>query len=101
MITASVAQFRFLGGALGLAAVTNAMQTLVKRELSAALTVGQIEQLFQSTSAISGFPPALQQTVRQAFEHGFALEMKILLGFTAAQFLAILLMWQNPPVRVK
>jgi hypothetical protein len=56
------------------------------------LSASQLESLLQNIRVIFTFPPELQQVTRKAFTVAFELQMKIVVGFAAALFPAILLM---------
>ena len=72
----------------------------VKSHLSTVLPPEQINKLLKSTQAFKTLAPNVAETVRLVFANGFNLQMKIMIGFSAAQIPATLLMWQKEQVRV-
>lgn len=93
--TAAVIQFRLMGGAIGLAIVTTVFNGLVRPKLEHILSFAQLEDLLQSTAVIESFQPELQSRVRNIFAEGFNVQMRIMIGFGAAQIPAALLLWRK------
>ena len=91
----SVAQFRHMGGVIGLAVVTNILNSFVKPRLSSLLTADQVDSLSQASAVVDTFEPALRNQIRSIFSSGYNIQMKILIGSAAAQVLAALLVWQK------
>ena len=92
----ALTQCRVLGGAIGIAMATNLVNNRVKSTLSPILSEAQLTSLFiEPTEAIRMFQPALQDQVRMAFATGYNLQTRALLGFSAAEFLALALMWER------
>lgn len=91
----SVVQFRIMGGAVGLAIVTSVLNSYIKSHLSASVTPQQLGSILQSANAINMLDSTMQSTVRAIFGHGYNLQMKVMIGFAAAQIPASLLMWGN------
>ncbi|KAK4112255.1 major facilitator superfamily MFS-1, partial [Canariomyces notabilis] len=96
----AVAQFRVMGGAIGLAIVTTAFNGLVRGRLGDQLAPGQLEQLLQFPGNIASLPPSVQEAIRVAFADGYALQAKILCGLAAGQIPASFLMWQTKQILV-
>jgi hypothetical protein len=96
----AVAQFRVMGGAIGLAIVTTAFNGLVRGRLGDQLAPGQLEQLLQFPGNIASLPPSVQEAIRVAFADGYALQAKILCGLAAGQIPASFLMWQKKQILV-
>lgn len=94
----SVAQYRILGGCLGLAIVTTAFNSLVKGELDDILPASQVDDLLTSPASVSTFPGNLQGEIRSVFADGYNLQMKILAGLAAGQIPSGLLMWQKQQI---
>lgn len=94
-------QTRVMGGALGLAIVTTARNSVVKLKLLHTLTAAQTDSIFQTTAVIETFPVAIQDLIRNVFADAFDLQMFIILGFAVAQIPATLLMWEREPIRIK
>ncbi len=96
----SVIQFRTMGGAIGLAIVTNVMNTYTKFHLGAILSPTQINDLLQTTRTLATLPSELAGPTKTVFANGYNLQMRIMIGFSAAQLLMTLLMWQKKQVLV-
>ncbi|KAL8786452.1 MAG: hypothetical protein Q9213_002768 [Squamulea squamosa] len=96
----SVAQFRVMGGVIGLAIVTAALNGLVRSKLQNLLSPQQIEELLRSAGAVSSMPGPIRDEVRMIFAEGYNVQMKILSGLAAAQIPASLLMWQKKQIVV-
>ncbi|PQE22686.1 major facilitator superfamily transporter protein [Rutstroemia sp. NJR-2017a BVV2] len=89
----AVVQFRMTGCTLGLAAVTTALNNYLSSHLPDVLTPAQLKDVLQSTSAISSLSPELKF-------RGYNLQLPILIGFTAAQFFALCLIWNKPQLGI-
>ncbi|RDL41698.1 uncharacterized protein BP5553_01677 [Venustampulla echinocandica] len=97
--TAAINQFRFLGGSVGLAIVSSAMYSWTRTRFLGILAPDKVEILEQTTQFISEFSPEVQEKIRVIFAGGFNLQMKILIGLAALQFVATGLMWNKRPIR--
>lgn len=93
--TAAVIQFRLMGGAIGLAIVTTVFNGVVRPRLEHLLSLAQLGALLRSTAVIENFQPELQYMVRSILAEGFNVQMRIMIGFGAAQIPAALLMWRK------
>ena len=91
----AVVQFRIMGGAIGLAIATSVLNSYVKSHLSAEISSQQLSSVLQSANAIGILNSTIQPTVRAAFGAGYNLQMKLMIGFAAAQIPVSLLMWGN------
>ena len=96
----AITQFRAFGGVVGLAVATNALNSLINSRLSSVLTADQLASLLESVQTVATLPPSLQGTVRSAFADGYNLQMRIMIGFSAAQVLALALMLERNARRV-
>ena len=96
----SIAQFRVIGGVIGLAIVTSCFNGFVKSRLGASLSPDQIDDLLETPSGIMQLSVALQRTVDGVLVDGYNLQMKILAGFAGAQIPSSLLMWQKKQIQV-
>lgn len=96
----SIAQFRVLGGAVGLAVVTTVLNNFVRPRLVEFSSEGSITALLQSAEAIGSFAPDTQLLIKSTFAEGYNLQMKILAGFAAAQVPSSILMWQKKQIMV-
>jgi hypothetical protein len=99
--TAAITQFRVLGGILGLAIVISVGNRVIRSELLQVLPVETVDQLLQTTGIIQQLPASTQAAVRLIFGKGYSLEMKILIGFAAAQLPCTALMWKKEPMMVE
>lgn len=93
--TGATIQFRMLGGAIGLAIADSIMNNYLTTNLSHILTPTQLESLLQSTNTLATFPNQLRATVGDVFVEGYNLQMKVITGLAAAQFLTIAAMWRR------
>ncbi len=89
-----------MGGAIGLAIVTNVLNSYVRSGLLEVLSVEQVAALLETGSAIKNLPPDVQTTVQRVFAQGYNIQLKILSGFAAAQIPSSLLMWQKKQIVV-
>jgi hypothetical protein len=87
-----------MGGAIGVAIATCLLNNYVGSHISELLTPIQINAVLQSSDAVEMLPEALRQPVKLVFAKGYNLQMSLLLGFSAAQIPAALLMWQKKQV---
>ena len=100
MALGSTAQFRVMGGVIGLAIVTAVFNSFVKSKLAQFLSPDQINDLLKATSSITSLPNEMQEVVRGIFADGYNLQMKILAGLAAAQIPSSFVMWQKKQIRV-
>lgn len=70
---------------IGVALVTYVMNSSIHPKLMALLPRDDYQALLKSTSLIETFQPAVQATVRAIYADGYNLQMKITIGFAAAQ----------------
>lgn len=96
----AVAQFRIMGAAIGLGIVTSVLNNFVSSRLSHFLSPSEVGNLLQTSAAISQFNPEQQSMIRSVFAEGYNLQMRILIGFAAAQLPASLVMWQKKQIVV-
>ncbi|PVH93387.1 MFS general substrate transporter [Periconia macrospinosa] len=97
---ATIAQFRILGGVIGIAVTTTASTPLIRARMLKFLSTSQVLLLLDRTTAIWGLPSAVQDLVRHAFADGFNLQMRILIGIAAGHIVATALMWTKIPIRI-
>lgn len=89
-----------MGGAIGLAIVTTVMNKYTKHQLAAILPPEQIQALLKSTKAMTVLPAEAVASIREVFSQGFNIQMRIAIGFCAAQIPSILAMWQKDQIVV-
>jgi len=91
----SVTQCRSLGGAIGLAITTSILNSAIRSRLSMTLSPDVVDQILRSTNVIDTLPKALQQSTREVFASEYDTQMKVVIGFTVAEFLGTLLIWRK------
>lgn len=95
VVTGAIVQFRFLGGAIGLAIGSSIMNSFLKVKLAGILSPGELAALLQSTEVLTTFRPEMQQRVREVFVQSYDIQFKVVTGIAAAQFPAAMLMWRS------
>lgn len=88
-------QFRTMGGVIGLAITITVMNSYLKSNLIDFLSPTEIATLLQTTQASAALPPALREVVTGVFASGYNLQIRIMIGFSAAQIPTTMLMWQK------
>ena len=96
----SVAQFRVMGGVIGLAIVTAVFNGFVKSKLGQFLSLDQINDLLKAANSITSLSVDMQEKVRDILADGYNMQMKILAGFAAAQIPSSFIMWQKKQIKV-
>lgn len=96
----AVTQFLAMGAAIGLGIVTSVLNNFVTSRLSYFLSPSEVNTILQTSAAISKFYPEQQDMIRSVFAEGYNLQMRILIGFAAAQLPASLVMWQKKQIVV-
>ncbi len=86
---------------MGLAIVTSVMNRWITSPLLEVLSPNQVEAVLETTDALNTFLQATQLAVRAVFGEGYNLQVKILIGFAAAQIPATMLMWDKKPVMIR
>lgn len=94
----AIAQFRAMGGCIGLAIVTATHNSYLRAHLHQFLGSDVVEALLQSTEVIATLPSSTQEKVRGIEAASYNLQMKVLAGFGGGQLLATILMWQRDPI---
>ena len=93
-------QFRTMGGAVGMAIVTTALHHYVKSHLSKSLPPEQIDVLLKNPRAFAELSPSVIGTAKAVFAQGYNLQMRIMIGFAAAQIPVTFFMWQKKQIVV-
>lgn len=96
----AVLQCRTMGGAIGLAIVTTVLNSYLKSHMSRVLSPEEINALLKTTQAFTALPPYKAETVKTVFASGYNLQMRVMVGFSAAQMPLALLMWQKKQIVV-
>ncbi|KAJ5218170.1 uncharacterized protein N7498_000269 [Penicillium cinerascens] len=90
--TGAVVQFRFLGGALGLAIASNILNGRLVHHLQGILTPHQLHLFLENVKAINHLSPHLQEEVKRVFADSFTTQLRVMIGFAAASVPAALLL---------
>lgn len=93
----AINQARVLGGAIGLGAASCIFNSLIKARLSPILSSKQLGAVLDSTRSIELLPANLQQQTANVFAEGYNLQMRVMIGVSAAEVLATALMWEKKP----
>lgn len=93
-------QFRTMGGVIGLAIVTSVLNNYIRSHLAQVLSADQINVLLRTTDAFAALPPEVKESVRIIFARGYDLQLQVMIGFSAAQLPASLLMWKKKQIVV-
>ncbi|GAP85769.1 putative major facilitator superfamily transporter [Rosellinia necatrix] len=96
----AVLQARLLGSAVGIAIVSSILTDYVKNHLDSVLPDSRPEDLLQSATNLSRYPPDVQAKFRDVYGTAFNLQMKATVAFCAAQFLTVILIWTKRPLRL-
>lgn len=96
----SIAQFRVMGGVIGLAIVTTVFNGYVRSKLGQILSASQVNDLLKAANSISALSAEMQEIVRSILAEGYNIQMKILAGLAAAQIPSSFVMWQKQQIRV-
>ncbi|KAJ6011889.1 hypothetical protein N7522_002244 [Penicillium canescens] len=89
--TGAVVQFRFLGGAIGLAIASNILNGRLAHHLHDVLTSHELHLFLENVKSIEHLSPHLQEQVKDIFAGSYSTQMRVMIGFAAAQILAIFL----------
>ncbi|CAG7922339.1 unnamed protein product [Penicillium olsonii] len=92
-------QLRMLGGVLGIAASSAILFHYIRSRLSHALQPGELAALLKTTEAIMTFSPESQLLVREVYATAYSMQMKMCGAFSAAQILAVAMIWKRKNVR--
>ncbi|KAF4629250.1 hypothetical protein G7Y89_g8898 [Cudoniella acicularis] len=95
---AAMTQFRVLGGILSLAIVISVMNRKIRSDLLQVLPQNIVYELLQTTSIIHTLSEETQDVIGAIFGKGYNLQMRIMIGFAAAQLPASALMWTKEPM---
>lgn len=91
----AVAQFRVMGGCIGIAIVTAVANGYLQSNLSLFLKADEVDTILRSAEMLGTLPSVDQSLVRGVYSASYNLQMKILAGFAGGQVLTSLLMWQK------
>lgn len=85
-------QFRFLGGAIGLAIASNILNGQLSHHLQGVLSSHELHLFLENVKYISNFSPDLQEKVKGFFADSYNTQLRVMIGFAAAQLPAVLLL---------
>ncbi|EED21289.1 efflux pump antibiotic resistance protein, putative [Talaromyces stipitatus ATCC 10500] len=93
--TGAIIQFRFLGGAIGLAIGSNVLNCMLETRLTGILPPELLQALLHNTAIMETLPETQREIVQSVFAHAYTVQFRIMIGIAAAQFPASLLMWRK------
>ncbi|KAF2179434.1 MFS general substrate transporter [Zopfia rhizophila CBS 207.26] len=96
----SIAQFRIMGGAIGLSIVHTAMNGFVKSRLLHLFTNEQFKAIMNSAEAVKSLEPQTRELVTSVLAQGYNLQMKIFAGLASIQIIGTMLMWRRKNIVV-
>lgn len=85
-------QFRFLGGAIGLAVASNILNGRLSNHLQGVLSSHDLHIFLENVRSIKFLSPHLQEEVKAVFADSYTTQLRVMIGFAAAQLPAILLL---------
>lgn len=88
-------QFRFLGGAIGLAIASNILNGRLAHHLSGVLSSHDLHLFLENIKAIKYLTPHLQEEIKDIFADSYATQLRVMIGFAAAQLPALLLLLKS------
>lgn len=89
-----------MGAVVGVAIVTSAQTRSLRNHLLRLLPVAQVSALLETTDLLNTLPSATQAAVRTAFGNSYNIEMKIMIGFAAAEVVVSLLLLTRKPIKL-
>ncbi|KOC18275.1 hypothetical protein AFLA70_59g003481 [Aspergillus flavus AF70] len=95
-----VTQLRILGGAVGVSIATNLLNNTAKNELATRLPASALADILRDVSSVFKLSTADQSIVHTAFGKGYHQQLAMMLGFCAAEVIALALMWEWPVRRL-
>ncbi|PYI00240.1 MFS general substrate transporter [Aspergillus sclerotiicarbonarius CBS 121057] len=96
----AIAQFRVMGGCIGLAIVTTIHNSYLRSHLTPFLGADLTGAVLQSTGVIATLPSGTQDLIRGTYAASYDLQLKVLAGLAGGQVLATMAMWQRKPIVV-
>ena len=101
MLAGAVLQFRIFGGAIGLAVALTVGNNYFNSHVRDIVTDEQRGNLLKSVEFISQIPPETRARVLKILVDSYNLRMKSLIAFSAAQFVAVALLWKKQQIIIK
>ncbi|KAJ5920989.1 hypothetical protein N7466_009315 [Penicillium verhagenii] len=96
-----VTQMRILGGALGTSIATNILNTTAKSRLATEISAETLSRILKDVSLVKTLSSADQLLVQAAFGEGFKRQLAMMLGFCAAEVIAVAMMMEWPLRRLQ
>ncbi|KAL4810926.1 major facilitator superfamily domain-containing protein [Aspergillus unguis] len=97
----TITQMRVLGGAVGVSIATNLINSAVQNQLKGQVPSDILQGIMHDVSSTEGLEESTQKLIRHAFADGYESQLLMVLGFCAAQVLALVLMWERPMRRLE
>lgn len=98
MATSGIVQFRLIGGVIGLAIVTTVLNGYVRSHLAQFLSQDEISELLRNTGTFHNAQGTSADTIQSILAAAFNLQMRVVIGISAAQIPATLLLWRKPQI---
>jgi hypothetical protein len=99
--TASITQFRVLGGLIGLAIAASLTTPYLREHLAANLPHDLTARVLYQTKYIAMLPEREQKIVRTTFGESFGLQMRLVIALAVAQLPGTALMWTTQVIDTK
>ena len=96
--TAAISQFRILGGLVGIAFATSLSTPYLRSHIPQVAPASSVALILEKTANIHLLPADLRTKVEKVFAESFSVQIKLVIGFAAAQIPATLLMWTKQHV---
>lgn len=96
----AVTQIRVLGGTIGLAACAALLINHIRTEASKFLTADQVASILLSSENIALLPTEMQARTRVMYATGYSEQMRVMLYFSAAALLSLVLVVERQPRRL-
>ncbi|KAF2804408.1 MFS general substrate transporter [Mytilinidion resinicola] len=96
--TASVSQFRVLGGLIGISVASSLSTPYLRHHLIDVLPLDLVLAVMEKTEALHMLSGATLDNVRAIFGESYNLQIKFVIGFAAAQIPTTALMWTGQVV---
>lgn len=97
---ASVTQIRVLGGTIGLAVCSALLNNYLAEQTSKFLTPEQIAEIILAPRNIASLPTEVQSRTRSTFAEGYSQQMRVMLYFSIASVVSLILLTERHPRRV-
>lgn len=85
-------QFRFLGGAIGLAIASNILNGHLSHHLQGVFSPHDLHLFLENVKTIKYLSPYFQEKIKEFFAESYSTQLKVMIGFAAVQLPATLLL---------